>query len=398
MITFWAAALALSLLLYVLLDGFDLGLGMLFPFAPDERARAQMLSSISPVWDGNETWLVVAAATLFGAFPLVYSIAVSAFYLPVLLMLASLILRGVAFEFRYKSGPVMRLVWDAGFVGGSYLATLMQGMTVGAFVAELPVDGQRFTGGPFFWAQPLALTCGVGLCLGYALIGACWLAGKSEGRTRDFGYRLLPGLAMALLAFLAMSLGFSLYRHLQVMHRWVERPELAVFPLAGLLAAAGLGWGWKTRRDKVLFPCAATIFASAFGTLAASFLPYMVPFTITVEQAAAPQASLAFMFWGAGIIVLPLTLLYTGAVYFIFRGKVVDDGETYGETSTTPASAFAPGSIMPGAALAGVPASARALPHPGASVADKLLTVVSVLSLVWIGTRKLLGVRRKDKL
>src|SRR5438067_4019366 len=157
MIEFWAAALALSLLLYVLLDGFDLGVGMLYPFAPDERARAQLLSSISPVWDGNETWLVLAAATLFGAFPLVYSIAISAFYLPILLMLVALILRGVAFEFRYKAGPTMARVWDAGFVGGSYLATFIQGVTVGAFVAELPIEGGRFVGGPLFWLQPLAL-------------------------------------------------------------------------------------------------------------------------------------------------------------------------------------------------------------------------------------------------
>jgi cytochrome d ubiquinol oxidase subunit II len=324
MVEFWAAALALSLLLYVLLDGFDLGVGMLFPFAPDERARRHLLASISPVWDGNETWLVVAAAVLFGAFPLVYSIAISAFYLPILVMLASLILRGVAFEFRYKAGPGMRRVWDAGFVGGSYLATFIQGVTVGAFVAELPMQNERFVGGPFFWAQPLALTCGVGLCLGYAMMGACWVIGKTEGRTRDFGYRVLPGLASALLAFLAISFAISLSRHLQVMHRWVERPILIVFPLAGLLAGAGIAWGWRKRHDYLLFPCGAVIFAAAFGTLAASFLPYMVPFTITVEQAAAPPSSLVFMFWGAGVVVLPLTLIYTATVYFIFRGRVAD--------------------------------------------------------------------------
>ena len=246
----WAVIIAFSVGLYVLLDGFDLGVGMLFPFARDARDRDVMMNTIAPVWDGNETWLVVAAATLFGAFPLVYSIAVSAFYLPVLLMLASLILRGVAFEFRYKSGPGMRRVWDAGFVGGSYVAAFMQGTTVGAFAAELPIDGQRFTGGPFFWAQPLALACGVGLCIGYALMASCWLAGKTEGRLRDSSYRLLPGLAAALLVFLAVSLGLSLHRHLQVMHRWVDRPALAVFPLAGLLAgpaSAGAGDPGATR-------------------------------------------------------------------------------------------------------------------------------------------------------
>lgn len=380
MVDFWAAALALSLLLYVLLDGFDLGIGMLFPFVPDERARRHLLSSISPVWDGNETWLVVAAATLFGAFPLVYSIAISAFYLPVLVMLAALILRGVSFEFRYKAGPFMRGVWDAGFVGGSYVAAFMQGTTVGAFAAGLPIADGHFTGGPFFWLQPLALSCGLGLCIGYALMGTCWLVGKVDGETRDFGYRVLPGLAGALLLFLVLSFAISLQRHLPVLHRWEDRPALAVFPIIGLLAMAALARGWFQRRDVWMFPAGAAIFAAAFGTLAASFLPYMVPFTLTIEQAAAPPASLSFMFWGAGIIVLPITLLYTGAVYFIFRGRVTDDDEGY-DTD---------GAVAPHAVPA---ADARALepaaPDVGA-LANGLLGIVAaanVLRALLRGTR-----------
>ena len=338
MTTFWAGALALSLLLYVLLDGFDLGVGMLFPFAPTERARRHMLTSISPVWDGNETWLVVAAATLFGAFPIVYSIAVSAFYLPVLLMLAALILRGVAFEYRYKS-TTMRPVWDAGFVGGSYLAAFMQGTTVGAFAAELPMADGRFTGGPLFWAEPLPLLCGVGLCLGYALMGACWLVGKAEGPTRDFGYQAIRPLGLGVMAFLALAFALSLEVDLRVMHRWTERPALLAFPLVGVAAALAAAWARRGRRDHWLFPCGAAIFASAFGTLAASFLPYMVPFSITVEQAAAPPASLEFMFWGAGVIVLPLTLAYTVAVYWIFRGRVRDDEDSAPLLAAAPALA-----------------------------------------------------------
>ena len=324
MVAFWTFALGLSLLLYVLLDGFDLGVGMLFPFAPDEKARRHLLSSISPVWDGNETWLVVAAAVLFGAFPLVYSVAISAFYLPILVMLAALILRGVAFEFRYKAGPAMRRVWDVGFVGGSFLAAFAQGTTVGAFVSELPIQDGRFVGGPLFWAAPLPLLCGAGLCIGYAMMGCCWIVGKAEGRTRDFGYRVVPRLAAALLVFLVAAFALSLHDQLRVMDRWTERPALAAFPAAGLLATAGLAWGWRRRHDHMLFPCGALIFASAFGTLAASFLPYMVPFSITVEAAAAPASSLEFMFWGAGVFVLPLTLIYTAAVYYIFRGRVAD--------------------------------------------------------------------------
>ena len=324
MVTFWTFALALSLLLYVLLDGFDLGVGMLFPFAPSETSRRHLLSSISPVWDGNETWLVVAAAVLFGAFPLVYSIAISAFYLPILVMLASLILRGVAFEFRYKASPTMRRVWDAGFVGGSVLAAFVQGTTVGAFVSGLPIQDSRFVGGPFFWLSPLPLLCGVGLCIGYAMMGCCWIVGKTQGGTREFGYRLIPWFAGALLIFLITAFAISLGDQLRIMNRWLERPALAAFPAAGLLASAGMIWGCRKRYDHVLFPCGAIIFASAFGTLAASFLPYMVPFTITVFAAAAPVASLRFMFWGAGVVVLPLTLVYTAAVYYIFRGRIAD--------------------------------------------------------------------------
>jgi cytochrome bd ubiquinol oxidase subunit II len=341
MIEFWAAALALALLLYVVLDGLDLGVGMLFPFAPGERARRRLLASIAPVWDGNETWLVVAAATLFGAFPLAYSIAISAFYLPILIMLAALILRGVAFEFRANAGPAMRRVWDGGFVGGSYVAAFVQGTAVGAFVAGLPVADGRFVGGPLFWAQPLALTCGAGLCIGYALMGSCWLVGKTQGVARDFGYRAIPGLALALLAFLAISFVISLGRHLQVMERWTERPVLIVFPLLGLAATAALFLGWRTRRDAWMFPSAAVIAISAFGTLAVSFLPYMIPFTVTIYDAAATSSSLSFMFWGAGIIVFPLTLIYTAVVYAIFRGRVVED-DGYEDSQSTIAGALTP--------------------------------------------------------
>ncbi|MFE1598979.1 cytochrome d ubiquinol oxidase subunit II [Methylobacterium sp. ID0610] len=326
MVDFWAGALALAILLYVLLDGFDLGVGMLFPFAPGEAGRRQMLAAIAPVWDGNETWLVVAAAILFGAFPLVYALLLSAFYLPLLVMLAGLILRGVAFEFRDKGGR-LRPLWDAGFVAGSYAAGFIQGTAVGAVVEGLAVENGRYAGGPFAWASPFALLCGFGLCIGYALIGACWLAGKGAPDIRRFSLRVLPGLMAALVVFLVAVFAHAAILDLPVLRRWVERPVLVLFPLIGLLAFAVMALGLRRGDERLLFPAGAAIFAAAFATLAVSFLPYIVPFTVTIAAAAAPETSLRFLFWGAGVFVLPLTLAYTGAVYFIFRGKVRADGE-----------------------------------------------------------------------
>src|ERR1700682_910329 len=192
---FWAAAIALSLLLYVVLDGFDLGVGILFGFTRDETQRRDMLAAISPVWDDNETWLVLAASALFAAFPLVYALLLSAFYLPLCIMLAALILRGVAFEFRHKAGSVMRRVWDAGFAGGSLVATFMQGATLGALVYGLPVVDGRYSGnGVLDWLSPFAVLCGLGLCVGDALLGSAWLVLKGEGELRERAYRLLPWL------------------------------------------------------------------------------------------------------------------------------------------------------------------------------------------------------------
>lgn len=326
LVDLWAGALALSLLLYVLLDGFDLGVGMLFAFAPHEAARRRMLGAIAPVWDGNETWLVVTGATLFGAFPLVYATLLPAFYLPVVAMLAALILRGVAFEFRYKTIRY-RPIWDCGFVLGSVVATLVQGMTVGALVQGLDIVDGRYAGGAFAWLSPFAVLCGLGLCLGYGLIGACWLVAKTEGEVRDFAYRRLPWLLAGLLLFLAMAFVYAAAVDLPVMRRWIERPYLIAFPVLGAVAVGGLVWAIAHRRDRLPFMMAAIIFLAAFATLAASFLPYMVPFSITIAEAAAPESSLRFLFWGAGLFVFPITLAYTVAVYVIFRGKVVGDAD-----------------------------------------------------------------------
>jgi cytochrome bd ubiquinol oxidase subunit II len=321
MIIFWVSVLALSILLYVLLDGFDLGVGILFGLTRDEHRRRAMMSAVSPIWDANETWLVVAGVVLWGAFPVVYATLFSALYLPLLLMLAGLILRGVAFEFRNKVHH-LRWVWDVAFSGGSLVAAFMQGMMVGALVEGLPISHGEYSGGEFGWLSPFAVICGVGLSLGYALLGACWLIKKCDAEVRASAYRLIPYLSLALLAFLVVVFGYALREHLQVMGRWLERPYLFAFPLIAAAAAIVLAASVRRRRDGPPFYMGVLIFAAAFGTFAITFWPYMIPFSITVDQAAAPHSSLAFMFWGEGLFVLPLMLVYTAISYGVFRGKV----------------------------------------------------------------------------
>jgi cytochrome bd ubiquinol oxidase subunit II len=325
MILFWVGVLALTTLLYVLLDGFDLGVGILFGFARSEEARRRMLAAISPVWDGNETWLVLTATILFGAFPRIYATLLSAFYLPLVVMLCALILRGVAFEFRAKA-LAARWIWDVAFAGGSLVATFIQGMTVGALAAGLPTQDGHYAGGTWGWFSPFACLCGVGLCLGYALLGAGWLVAKGEGVLRERAYAVLPGLTAGVFGFLAIVFVYALALNLRIMDRWLERPYLVVFPAIAAYAAFQLVRGIQSHDDLRPFRMTALIFGSAFVTLAASFWPYMIPFAVTIDQAAAPASSLDFMFWGAGLVVLPLTLGYTAMVYRVFRGKAADTG------------------------------------------------------------------------
>jgi len=321
MIMFWVAVLAISVLLYVLLDGFDLGVGILFGLTGNGEWRNTMLSAVSPVWDGNETWLVVTGVILWGAFPPVYATLLSAFYLPLIVMLAGLILRGVAFEYR-ANATASRWVWDLAFTGGSFVAAFVQGMTVGALVAGLPIANGHYTGGDFGWLTPFSVLCGIGLCLGYALLGACWLVKKCEGGVRDYAYRMITYLAAGLLAFLLAVFVYALAAHLRVMDRWLQRPYLLAFPVVGVIAIVALARSVVRRRDDTPFLMVALTFVAAFGTLAVSFWPYMVPFSITIDAAAAPHASLAFMFWGEGLFVFPLMLIYAAVNYSVFRGKV----------------------------------------------------------------------------
>jgi cytochrome bd ubiquinol oxidase subunit II len=328
MVEFWVTLLAISILLYVLLDGFDLGVGMLFGWTRNESERHAMIMAVAPVWDGNETWLVVTAVILWGAFPVAYSILLSAFYLPLLVMLAGLILRGVAFEYRYKAQR-MRWLWNWSFAGGSFAASFIQGLTVGALVEGLPIANGQYAGGEFGWFSPFAALCGLGLCLGYALLGACWLIKKGEGELRERAYRLVPYLAVGLLVFLVVVFAYALAENLRVLSRWLERPYLFVFPVFGALCGAVLAFSVRYRRDDLPFPMVVLIFLAAFGTLAISFWPYIIPFVLTIEEAAAPQSSLAFMFWGEGLFVFPLLLLYTAISYSVFRGKVSSASSHY---------------------------------------------------------------------
>lgn len=322
--TVWALIIAFAILLYVMLDGFDLGIGILFGTTSDEDFRRTMMGAVAPVWDGNETWLVFVGASLYAGFPLVYSILLPAFYLPLTLLLVALILRGVAFEFRYKTQR-LRWVWDTGFFLGSLVAPFVQGAAVGAIVDGLPVTNGRFVGGPFSWLSPFAIACGFGLVIGYMLIGAGWLVLKTTGGLRDWAYvRILP-LAAALLLFLCVAFGYALTADLAVMHRWIDLPWLAIFPVVGLVALLALLSGVRRRVDWVPFTAVAVIFLTAFATMAASFWPYMIPFVVTIPEAAAPAASLEFLVYGAGLFILPIVLAYTIAVYWIFRGKVSED-------------------------------------------------------------------------
>jgi len=324
MILFWTAILSLTTLLYVLLDGFDLGVGILFGLTRNEDHKRRMLAAISPVWDGNETWLVLAGAILFGAFPKVYATLLSAFYLPIILMLGALIFRGVAFEFRYKA-TWSRPLWDAAFFGGSLVATFVQGMTIGALVKGLPMAGGEYNGGPFGWFSPFACLCGAGLCLGYMMLGVGWLIAKCEGRIREVAYQQLSKLTLAVFGFLVLVFAFALVEQLRIMERWLERPYLAFFPAIGAIAATVLIRATRRRSDLHPIIAMAVIFTAAFGTLAASFWPYMIPFAVTIQDAASPPESLNFMFWGAGLIVVPLILSYTVVVYRVFRGKILDE-------------------------------------------------------------------------
>ncbi len=321
---YWAGLIAFAILVYVILDGFDLGVGILFGTTKNESFRGTMMSAIAPVWDGNETWLILVGASLFGAFPMIYAIFLPAFYLPVTLLLFALIFRGVAFEFRYRTEK-RRWLWDWGFFLGSLIAAFVQGAAIGTMVQELPIVGGQYAGGSFEWVNVFSILCGVGLVIGYALLGASWLVLKTTGPLRDWAYARVGWLLFGVLVFLVLAFAFAYSTDLRVMNRWSASPWLMVFPAIGAMATGALFVGWRKRlSDALPFAMTAIIFITAFLTLAGSFWPYMIPFSVTIREAAAPPQSLSFMFYGAGLFVFPIVLIYTAVVYWVFRGKVRD--------------------------------------------------------------------------
>ena len=329
----WAGLIAVSVLLYVMLDGFDLGIGILFPFARSKEERDVMMNTIAPVWDGNETWLVLGGGGLLAAFPLAYSVLMPALYLPVLLMLAGLILRGVAFEFRFRARNRGRKFWTQMFAGGSILTTFAQGLILGGFIQGVTVENDRFAGGPFDWLTPYTLLVAAGIVAGYALLGGAWLMMKTRDNLHDDARRwtLVSAVAVGLL-LAAVSLA-TLFVHPRIALRWgidtgaafaIDWGTLAPLLAVPALGLAGLGLVLVMARNgshRWPFVGALLVFLSGYVGLAASFMPYIVPYAFSFRQAAAPDNALGLMLVGT-LVILPLILGYTAWVYWVFRGKI----------------------------------------------------------------------------
>lgn len=319
----WYSIIATAIFLYVLLDGFDLGIGILFPFAPSDQCRDRMMNSIAPFWDGNETWLVLGGGGLFAAFPLAYAILMPAFYIPIILMLLGLIFRGVAFEFRFKATDKSRKLWDYSFHFGSLAATFMQGMILGGFVQGVMVEGRNFAGGGFDWLNAFSVMTGVALVCGYALLGSTWLVMKTDDITQKWA-RKCAGYVLFYVAFFMglVSLSMPLMNN-AVKNLWFSLPNfffLLPMPLLsfGLLVAI-----WRdlhTQREYRPFFSSFGLFFMNYIGLGISLWPYIVPFKITIWQAAAAPESQSLLLIGT-IIMLPVVLAYTGYCYYIFRGK-----------------------------------------------------------------------------
>jgi cytochrome bd ubiquinol oxidase subunit II len=325
-----AAVVAMAVALYVILDGFDLGVGILFPFFREEIERDQMMNSVAPFWDGNETWLVLGGNGLFVAFPLAYAIVMPALYVPLIAMLLALVFRGVAFEFRWVAKPHHRK-WDIAFAAGSVVAALTQGFMLGALLEEIHVENNQFAGGALDWLTPFSLMCGVGLVAGYALIGSCWLVMKTVGPVEQQARKFSRPLLMIVLAFIVLVSVWTPLEFERIAERWLTWPNLAYLapvPLVtGFLAVACWRGIARGRHPGQAFYAAVGIFIVAFIGLMISTLPYLVPPSVTLWEAAATPKTQLFVLVGIAIL-MPFILGYTVFVYYTFRGKV-KPGEGY---------------------------------------------------------------------
>lgn len=322
----WAGLIAFAVLAYVILDGFDLGTGILFPFLGKPAHRAHAMNTIAPVWDGNETWLVLGGGGLFAVFPLAYAVIMPALYPPVIAMLLALIFRGVAFEFRHRN-PRHAVLWDISFFGGSLVAALSQGLILGALVQGIEVENRAYAGGYWDWLTPFSLLTAVALTAGYALLGATWLVMKTSGFLRDRARRLAwlaGGATLVLVGAVSLATPFLDAAYLD---RWFGRPHV-YFTLWVSVAIGGAALvfvaGMRRDRDSWPFLAALAVFVLSFVGLGISLYPYMVPHAITIPEAAAPEESLWFLLAGA-LVLIPMILGYTGYAYWVFRGKTDPD-------------------------------------------------------------------------
>jgi cytochrome d ubiquinol oxidase subunit II len=325
----WAVIIIFGVMMYVVMDGFDLGIGMLFPFVKGERDRDVMMNTVAPVWDGNETWLVLGGAGLFGAFPMAYAVVLEALYLPLILMLIGLIFRGVAFEFRFKAKADKRHVWDKAFIGGSLVATFFQGVALGAFLEGFKVVDRHFAGGTLDWLTPFSLFCGLGLIVAYTLLGCTWLIMKTEGDLQLKMHDLARPLALVLLAVIGIVSLWTPIAYPQIADRWFSMPNLFWFmpvPLLVLVTFYGLLKAVARNAHYTPFLLTLVLIFLGYSGLGISLWPNIIPPSISIWDAAAPPQSQGFMLVGT-LFILPFILGYTFWSYYVFRGKVThEDG------------------------------------------------------------------------
>ena len=322
----WTVILGVGVFMYVLLDGFDLGVGILAPLGHDDDTRTLMMNTVAPIWDGNETWLILGGMGLLAAFPLAFAIIIPALYFPILLMLLGLIFRGVAFEFRLKKTS-HRHWWDVSFFGGSAVATFFQGVVLGMYVEGFTVTGRVFSGTSFDWITPFPLATGVGLLFGYSLLGATWLVMKTEGKLQQDARRWALIALYGVLAFIAMVSLWTPMLHAQIAERWFTLPNTFYLALVPLVTAAIAVATWRalhTDSDYVPFIGAMGLFAMCYLGLGISLFPYIVPYAVTLWDAAAVPSTQAFLLIGT-LFLLPIIFMYIGWSYYVFRGKVTAD-------------------------------------------------------------------------